>query len=134
MAAFKKRFPDAKPTEAAKEEDKGKKVVYEITFKEKGKNMDITITEAGVLTTIEQEIDPKELPKAVRDTLDAKYPKATYKMAEKVIGVKDGVETVSYYEALLEAADKKVWEIEINADGTIKQTEEKKDEKKAEKK
>ncbi len=126
---FKKRFPDAKPTDAAKETENGK-TMYEVTFKEKGKNMDITFTEAGVLTTIEKEIDKGDLPKAVTAALDKKYPGAKYKMVEEVIKVVAGKESTDYYEAELELADKKVVEVEVLADGTIKKTEEKKDEKK----
>ncbi|HVK14748.1 MAG TPA: PepSY-like domain-containing protein [Gemmataceae bacterium] len=129
---FKKRFPEAKPTGASKETTEDKKVVYEVTFQENGKNRDITFTDAGVLTTIEKQIDPKDLPKAVKDALEAKYPKATYKIAEEVIAVKDGKETLDYYEALLEAADKKGVEVEIAADGTIKKTEDKTEELKKE--
>lgn len=128
--AFKKRFPDAKPTGAAKETTEDKKTVYEVTFKEKDKNRDITFTDAGVLTTIEKEIDPRDLPKAVRDALEEKYPKSTYKIAEEVLAVKDGKEAHDYYEALLETADKKLMEVEIMADGKIKKTEQKKPEEK----
>ena len=120
MAGFKKRFPDVKPTEAAKETSDDKKVGFEITFKEKGKNRDVTLTEAVVITTIEKESDARELAKAVRDALDAKYPKATYKMAEEVIAVKAGKEALNYYEALQGDGGQELVEVEVTADNTIK--------------
>ncbi len=120
IAAVKKRFPDAKMTEASKE------TIYEVTVMEAGKKIDITLTEGGEITTLEKQIDAADLPKAVRDGIDAKYPKATYKVVEQVVRVKHGAETVDYYEALLETADKKTVEVEVAADGTIKKTEDKK--------
>ncbi len=129
MESFKKRFPKAQPVEAAKETENGK-VMYEVTFKDNGKNVDVSFTEDGKLTLIEKEIDRKSLPKAVAEALEKKYPKATYKIVEEVIKVTDGKETLDYYETLLETADKKQVEVEIAPDGTIKKTEDKKEEKK----
>lgn len=133
MEAAKKRFPKAEMKDAAKETENGK-TVYEVTFKEEGKNIDVTLTPEGVIETIEQEIDKKDLPKAVAEAIDAKYAKATYKMVEKVIKVTDGKEALDFYEAIVETADKKTWELQVAADGTIKKTEEKKEEEKKDKK
>ena len=125
---FKKRFPGARPTGASKETTEDKKTVYEVTFKDKGKNVDVTVTEAGVITTIEKQIDAKELPKAVTESLEKKYPKATRKIIEAVYSVKDNKETLNFYEVLLVTAEKKQIEVQILADGKIKAEEEKKSE------
>jgi hypothetical protein len=126
-AAVKKRFPKLEMTEAAKEETDGK-TVYEVTVKENGKNIDVTLTPEGVITTIEKEIAAKDLPKAVSDGVEKKYPKATYKIVESVTTVTDGKDKIAYYEVLIVTADKKRMEVEINLDGTIKHEEEKTDE------
>lgn len=122
--SVKKRFPKGELTEASKETEDGK-TVYEVTVKDGKQKIDVTLTAEGVITTLEKTIDAKDLPKAVRDALEAKYPKAVTKIAEEVVKVKDGKESIDYYEALLETADKKRVEVEITANGTIKKTEDK---------
>ena len=124
--AVKKRFPKAEMKDASKEQTEDKKWVYEITLKQDKKNIDVTVTPEGQITTIEQELAFADLPKVVAATFEAKYPKATYKMLESVTKVKDGKETLEYYEALLVAADKKTYEVEVLPDGKFKSATEKK--------
>src|SRR5262249_51522513 len=92
----------------------------------------------GKLLLIEREIAFKNLPKAVQKTLNKAHPKAVYKLIEEVISVKDGKETLDYYEAHIEGADKKEVEVVVLPDGKLKEPakiEEKKgDEKKTEEK
>ncbi|QEL19470.1 PepSY-like domain-containing protein [Limnoglobus roseus] len=128
-AAVKKRFPKAEMVEAAKETE-GDKTEYEVSLKDGTTKMDVMLSPDGKITLIEKVIDDKNLPKAVTAALAAKYPKATTKLAEEVVKVVDGKETLDFYEVILVAADKKTYEVQITADGTIKQTEEKKDEEK----
>ena len=52
--AVAKRFPKIKLTSASKEKEDGK-VMYEVTLKKDGKNIDVTVTEAGAITLIEQQ-------------------------------------------------------------------------------
>jgi uncharacterized membrane protein YkoI len=124
MDAAKKKFPKAEVVSASKDKENGK-TVYELELKAGGKKIEATFTADGAVTSIEQQIDAKDLPKAVSDTLGKKYPKAQYKTVEDVTRVKDGKE-VKYYEVVLVTADKKEMEIEIFADGKIKEEEEKK--------
>ncbi|MFO0852448.1 MAG: PepSY-like domain-containing protein [Gemmataceae bacterium] len=124
--AVAKRFPKAKIKGAAKEQDDAKKWVYEITLKQDKLNIDVTVTPEGAITLIEQELTFKDLPTAVAATFEARYPKATYKIVESVTRVKDGKETLEYYEALLTAADKKAYEVEVLPDGKFKAATEKK--------
>ncbi|AMV24337.1 hypothetical protein VT84_08065 [Gemmata sp. SH-PL17] len=128
LEAAKKRFPKAEVIGASKETEKDK-TVYEVELKDAGKTIDVTLTPEGVITTIEKQIDAKELPKAVTDALEKKYAKATFKIIESVYSVKDGKEALDYYEVLLVTAAKKEIEVEILADGKIKHEEEKKSEK-----
>lgn len=127
--AVEKRFPKVEMTEASKEKD-GDKVVYEVSLKKDGKAIDVTVTEAGAVTLIEQEIEFKDLPKAVAKTFGDKYPKAKYEIVESVTKVADGKETLDYYEATLVDESKKKWEVEVLPDGKLKGATEVKDEKK----
>jgi hypothetical protein len=132
LEAAKKRFPKAEVKGASKEGE-GDKLVYEVTLKQDGKNIDVTITPAGKITLIEKEVAFKDLPKAVAETFNKKYPKATYSIIEEVIKVEDGKETLEYYEAHLTTADKKVMEAEVLPDGKLKGESEVKPEKKEDK-
>src|SRR5207237_2545868 len=85
--AVKKRFPEAEIVSASKEVEDGK-TLYELALKQKDAKMDVTLTAEGEIQEIEKEIASKDLPKAVADGLDAKYPKATIKKAEEIIKVK----------------------------------------------
>jgi uncharacterized membrane protein YkoI len=123
--AAKKRFPKAEVVGASKEKEDGK-TVYEVELKEAGKTIDVTITPEGAITLIEQQIDAKDLPKAVAGALEKKYPKATYKTTEAVYAVKDGKEALDFYEVLVVTAEKKEIEVKVAADGKIKNEEEKK--------
>jgi hypothetical protein len=123
LEAVKKRFPKAEIVEAAKETADGK-TEYEVTVKEAGKKIDVMLTPEGAITLIEKEIDVKDLPAPVKDALDKKYPKATYKIVEEVIKVTDGKEKLEYYEASLETADKKNLEVKVKPDGTFESEKE----------
>lgn len=117
--AVEKRFLKVEVKGASKEKD-GDKVVYEVSLKKDGKAIDVTVTEAGAITTIEQEIEFKDLPKAVAKTFEEKYPKAKYEIVESVTKVTDGKEKLEYYEAVLIDGDKKKWEVEVLPDGKLK--------------
>jgi len=124
-----KRFPKVEMTGASKEKD-GDKVVFEVSLKKDGKNIDVTVTEAGAITVIEQELGFKDLPKEVAKTFEEKYPKAKYEIVESVTKVADGKEKLEYYEATLTDGDKKKWEVEVLPDGKFKSATEVKEEKK----
>jgi hypothetical protein len=120
--AVKKRFPTAEPLKASKETEDGK-TVFEVTIKDKGHNIDVTVTPEGKITGFEKTIDGKDVPKAAADALKAKYPGATYELYEEVYHVKDGKESLNYYETVLVAKDKKKWEVCVTADGKITKEE-----------
>lgn len=126
-SAVEKRFPKVMTTGASKEKD-GDKVVFEVSLKKDGKNIDVTVTEAGVITLIEQELAFKDLPKAVAKTFGEKYADARYEVIESVTTVADGKETLAYYESTLVSGGKK-WEVEVLPDGKFKSATEVKDTK-----
>src|SRR5262245_27696801 len=102
LDAVKKRFPKGEMQKEASKEVKDNKTVFEVTVKEDGKVIDVTAKPDGELLSIEKEIASKDLPKAVQDGIEKKFPKATYKLAEEFNEVKDGKEKLLYYEVQLE--------------------------------
>jgi hypothetical protein len=125
LEAVKAMFPAAEIQGAAKETEEGK-TFFEVTLKQKGRTIDVTIGIDGKIQLVEKEISDKDLPKTVREALDAKYPKATYKIVESVESVKDGKPTLDFYEAMLITADKRALEVQVLPDGKIKNEETKK--------
>jgi hypothetical protein len=123
LEAVKTRFPNAQLHHFAKETEGGK-TEYEATVKVDGKKIDVMVTPEGAITLIEKVISKDELPQAVKDALEKNYPKATYKTLEEVTKVKDGKETIDFYEGQIETADAKKIEVKLAADGTIKGKEE----------
>lgn len=129
LETVKKRFPKAELKEAAKETE-GDKVEYEVSLVDGKTKYDVILTPEGKLTLIEKTIDAKSLPEAVLKAIEEKYPKSKIVVAEEMYKVgADGKETLDYYEALLDTADKKKIELEIGTDAKIKKTEEKSKEK-----
>lgn len=129
MDAVKKRFEGAEVTGAEKETEDGK-TAYEIAIKHKNQKIEVTLTPEGEITGMEKVIAATDLPKAVTEALEAKYPKATYKLIEEVIKVKDKKEKLESYEVLLETTDKKKFEVLVAPDGKITKVEDKNKEKK----
>jgi hypothetical protein len=123
----KKRFPKAEMVSATTEPGDDGKMVYEMQIKDAGHNIDMTVTPEGKLVSIERTIDEKDLPKKTAATLKEKWPGAKYEIVEEVIHVKDGKESLDYYEVLMTTADKKKIEAFVTADGKLaKPPEEKK--------
>jgi len=118
LEAVKKRFPKAEVLGAEKEDENGK-TVYELQVKDGDAKMDLSVTPEGGLVAIEKAIAAKDLPKAVSDALATKYPKATFKIVEEIIKVKDGKDQPTYYEVLLVTAEKQTLEVEVAADGKV---------------
>jgi hypothetical protein len=118
------RFPGALMVKASKETEVGREL-YELSIKDNGRRMDVTATPDGTLTGIERIIDAQELPKAVADALNEKYPKADLKKVEEVIKVAGGKETLEVYEVLLVTADNKRYEVSFLPNGTVKEVEDK---------
>ncbi|MEK7404366.1 MAG: PepSY-like domain-containing protein [Acidobacteriota bacterium] len=124
IEAVKVRFKDAALTGASSETEESK-TVYEVTIKDKGQNIDVTLTPEGEILLIEREITRKDLPKAVAKALADKYPKAVYKIVEEIIKVEKKRETLAYYEVLLVTAGKQALEVQVSAEGKILNEEKK---------
>ncbi len=122
MKAVKAKFPGAKILGASTEKEKDK-TVYEISLTYKKHHHDVTLEADGKIVSIEREIPAKDLPKAVRKAVSAKYPRATYKRVEELL---KGDGTLHAYEALLLTADKSLVEVVLDPKGKILKEEKKK--------
>lgn len=118
--AVKAKFPKAELVSGGTEEGDDGKTVYEISIKDQGTNIDVTLTTDAKIIEVEKEIAADKINKEVKKTLDTEYPKATIKKAEEITKG----DTVAF-EFLLETADKKVVEVKIDPKGKILETEQK---------
>lgn len=118
LEAFEKAHPSAEEIEFEKEMVEGK-AVYEVEYKENGKEFEITYDADGVILQIEETLDVKALPEPIIQAISKAYPKATIEGAEKVINP-DG--TVAAYEVEIKTEGKKL-ELELDANGKILKTE-----------
>jgi hypothetical protein len=125
--AIKKAYPDGELKSAEKEKADGKET-YEVVVKNKAETLEIVLTAEGQILAVEKEIAVKSLPKAVTEAIEAKYPKSSLKKAEEV--TKDRNVT---YEVVIETAEKKTFEVELDPKGKFVEKE-KKEEKKEDKK
>jgi len=124
LEAVKAMFPAAEVTGAAKETDKDK-TVFEVTLKEKGRTIDVTVGLDGKIQVVEKEIAAKDLPAAARKAIDSKYPNATFKIVEEVSAMKEGKLQLDFFEALLVTESKEKLEVQVTPDGKIKAEEKK---------
>ena len=130
MDALKVKFPQAKIDKChrAKEDNA---VVYDIEFKEGERKCEADIKEDGTYINYEKAIAAKDLPKAVKDGVEKKYPKSTLKEIMEETEVKGKEEKLSAYEIVLDTAEKKEVEVRLSPDGKIlEDTGEKKAEEK----
>jgi uncharacterized membrane protein YkoI len=123
--AVKAKFPSAELVKAEKETEDGK-TVYEVNLKSGGHSMDVTVTPEGKILEVEKTIAAKDLPKAVANALEAKYPRATITIAEEIS--KD--DKIVAYEMVIVTADKKKLEVVFDPQGTFKKEEKKGDKEK----
>lgn len=125
VEAVRAMFPHAKIEGAAKETEDGK-TVFEVTLKQKGLNIDVTLDTDGKIQLVEREIAAKDLPAAVKKTLEAKYPKASYKVVEQVDAMKNGKPQLDFFEAHLVTVEDQSIEVAVAPDGKINAEEKKK--------
>src|SRR5262245_49825740 len=119
MDALLSKFPKAKIEKCTKAKEGGA-VVYDIEFKQQsGRKGEADIKEDGTYINYEKEIDAKDLPKAVRDAIEKKYPKSTLKVIMEETEVKGKDEKLSAYEVVLVAADNREVEVRVSPEGKI---------------
>jgi hypothetical protein len=76
------------------------------------------ISEAGKITYLEQEIDPKKLPTKVQDLIETKYPKSSYRVVTQFLA-SGGAST---YHVDIKLADGKFLRVDISSTLNIRGT------------
>ncbi len=118
MDALLAKFPAAKIDKCTKAKE-GEDIIYDIEFKQEARKCEADIKENGTYINYEKAIQATVLPKAVRDAIDKRYPKATLTEIMEETEVKGNDEKLSAYEVVLVTADKKDAEVRLSPDGKI---------------
>src|SRR5262245_17396005 len=113
---LKAKFPGATVTTATKTKENNE-VIYDIEMTRNGRKHEMDCKEDGTIVNFENEVAPKDLPKAVSDAVKAKYPGATIRSCMEVMITKDNKDVVEEYEIQIETADKKEVEVAVSPDG-----------------
>ncbi len=116
--AVKQKYPKAELVKATQDEEDDE-IEFEVTVKENGKLIDITLDSDGDIEGLEKELDLKDLPKAVVDALGKRYPKANIESMEAVYEVEDGTEELEFYEVQLKISSGDEIEVQVKSNGTI---------------
>ncbi|MCI0410007.1 MAG: hypothetical protein L0191_15870 [Acidobacteria bacterium] len=85
LAAFEKAYPNATIKGYSKEKDDAGQITYEVECEEGKVNRDVTYLADGTLVSVEETVEPGELPSAVRTAVDSKFPGGKILKAEKII-------------------------------------------------
>ena len=118
MDGLKAKFPKAEIHKWTKEKE-GDIVVYDIELKQEGRKFEADIKEDGTIHNWEKAIETKDLPEAIKRTVEMKYPQSTIKEIMEITAVNDGKDALEGYEIVLETADKKEVEVTVAPDGKI---------------
>jgi hypothetical protein len=113
---LKAKFPGATVTTATKTVENNE-VIFDIEMTRNGRKHEMDCKEDGTIVNFENEVAPKDLPKAVSDAVMAKYPGATIKSCMEVMITKDNKDIVEEYELQIETTDKKEVEVAVSPDG-----------------
>jgi len=118
MDALLAKFPKAKIDSCIKEKE-GDDVIYDIEFKQESRKCEADIKESGVYINYEKAIEAKDLPKAVLEATEKRYPGAKLQEIMEETGVSGKEEKLAAYEIVLVTADKKEEEVRLSPDGKI---------------
>jgi hypothetical protein len=118
MKTLKAKFPKAEIVKWTKEKE-GDKELYDIEFTQEKIKFEADIFADGSIHNWEKEIALKDLPKAVTEAVEKKYPKFTAKEVMEIHEMKDGKEALHGYEIVLETAEKKEVEVTVSPEGKI---------------
>jgi Putative beta-lactamase-inhibitor-like, PepSY-like len=118
MDALLAKFPKAKIDKCTKAKE-GDDVIYDIEFKQEARKCEADITEKGIYINYEKAIERKDLPKAVIDAVEKRYPKSTLKEIMEETEVKGKEEKLAAYEVVLLSAKQEEVEVRVSPQGEI---------------
>ncbi len=118
MGALSAKFPRAQIDKWSREKEDGK-IVYDIEFTQDSRKFEADIFADGTIHNWEQQIAQTDLPDAVVQTVNKKFPHAVLKEVMAVTDVKDGAEQLQAYEIVVRRSRKKDIEMTIAPDGKV---------------
>jgi hypothetical protein len=113
-SAIRKKFPKSKILSAEKGVEDGKPI-YEASIQSDKHKIDVTLSPEGKILSYEKALSESERPKAMMESLNAKYPHATIKLVEEVWenGKFNG------YEATILGPNKKSLDVSFDTKGRL---------------
>ena len=114
LQAFEKAYPNAEEVEF-EEEKNDAKVVYEVEFKESGREYEVLFDSNGQILQTEEALDVKALPEPIIQAIFKEYPEAIIEDAEKITSSSN---ESSIYEINIITKGKKL-ELEMDFNGKI---------------
>jgi hypothetical protein len=118
MNALKAKFPEPEIEKWTREKE-GEIIIYDFEFTQSGHKFEADIREDGTIHNWEKAITDKDLPEAVRKSVNEKYPSAELKEIMEVTAVIEGKDQLEGYEIVLKSSDKKQFEVTIAPDGEV---------------
>lgn len=118
MDGLKARFPKAEIHKWTQEKEDSL-VIYDFEFKQDGKKFEADVKEDGSIFNWEKAIKAQDLPKAVREAVEAEYPKSELKEIMQITAVNEGKEALEGYEIVLETAADEEVEVMVAPEGKI---------------
>jgi uncharacterized membrane protein YkoI len=113
-AAIKAKFPQAEIKSAEKGEEDGKPIIEATIINDKH-SIDVTLSPKGEILSMEKTLKMNELPKAMKKSLNAKYPHSTVKLIEEV----SEHDKITGYEGTIITSDKKSIEVNFDSKGKL---------------
>ena len=127
ISALKAKYPGAELRSATKGEE-DREVCYSVVLEYKDDEYEVTLTPRGEITEVARDVDLKDLPRAVSEALQKKYPGAVIKEAAEVREPDEKGKLT--YRAELTTAAKKTLAVTLDPKGEVLKEEEVKEEKK----
>jgi uncharacterized membrane protein YkoI len=118
MQALRTRFPAAEVHKWTRETE-NKAVVYDVEFTQQGQQFEADIKEDGAIVNWERGMAAQDLPAAVSQAVEKKYPRATISEVMMVTAVRDGKDALEGYEVTLKTAAGRNVEVTVAPDGKI---------------
>jgi hypothetical protein len=118
MDALKAKFPEPKINKWTKEQE-GESIIYDFEFTQGGHRFEADIREDGTIHNWEKAITDKDLPEAVRNIVNKKYPSSKLKEIMEITAVVKGKDQLEGYEIVLKNSDKEQIEVTITPDGKV---------------
>ncbi|MBN2542933.1 PepSY-like domain-containing protein [bacterium] len=118
MDALKARFPDAEIRKWTKEVEDGA-VMYDIEFKRGDRNFEADVREDGTIDNWEKAIEVKDVPEAVLNAVEEKYPGFAVVEIMEISTIVDGKDVLQEYEIVFRTAEGKGIEVAVTPDGKI---------------